>query len=139
MPRGVDIRKENRRTEKSAARAANARAPGRRSRQAANSIAAAMTSSAVVNGTMSSRASRSATAIAIEDRTAIVAMILWYVLDPSASAMRAKAASTAELVPDDMTFKRSVASQISGAMMSTEVELLNAAANFASLGRRAIG
>ena len=73
----------------------------------------------------------------IEDTPAIVPMILCCVLDPSASATRAKAASTAALVPDDMTLRRPVASQTSGAMMSTEVEQLTAAANFASTGERA--
>ncbi len=73
----------------------------------------------------------------IEDTPAMVPMILCCVLDPSASATRAKAASTAELAPGGMTLKRLVASHTNGAMMSTEVEQLRAAANFASTGERA--
>ena len=96
-----------------------------------------MTSNAVVKGTMSSRASISATIMTIEDTPAIVPMILWCVLDPSTSATRAKAASTPELPADDMTLRRPAASQTNGATMSTEVEQLKAAANFASMGERA--
>ena len=73
----------------------------------------------------------------IEDTPAIVPMILCRVLDPSASATRAKAASTPELVADDMTLRRPTASQTNGARMSTDVEHLTAAANFVSTGERA--
>src|SRR4051812_23169429 len=89
---------------------------------------------------MSSRANRRASTIAMAETPAMLVTIAWPPVDfrraaPIGMATMAKTAnavSTPPLTTDDMTFKRPVASQISGAMMATEVAQVNAAANLAS-------